>query len=41
MNTEGFELDLKNIIDKQVKNFDHHSTYSILEKYKNYVDKAD
>lgn len=41
INSEGFELDLKNIIDKQVKDFDNHSTYSILEKYKNYVDKPD
>ena len=24
-----------------MKDFDNHSTYSILEKYKNYVDKPD
>ena len=38
---QGFELDLKSGIEKQIKDFQMHTTYSILEKYKNFVEKCD
>jgi len=37
---QGFELDLKSQIDKQIKDFSSHETYPLLEKYKNYLGES-